>query len=887
MQAVEVHFASLHLLLQSISRRLSTWLVGGFHLFVICIPFIDDFRRPSATVRFLTVQKVVPIIGALCIPGSSRQALTLTGCVDLAMHDIVWLCLVYGIYPKTSDLWAVRLLTKLAASRTGFAALWIYLIGLVLTKGAILYRIFQLGGYLRTKYTIATIMVRRTLNDNLEWLQRKRTTLGQGTQSLAIELCRQGLIHAVITGLLKLLVNSTFKLLYVSVLSCQAAWWIFSIKSGRLKHIEWNARATPLQRWNDEAPALKCVPLGTPHYVYTELPNDEKTIRLLLLHPRSHTGLIRTSLIRSTIDDAPRFVAVSYTWGSSERPATILVDGKAFKITSNAFNLLRDLSSPVFPQILWIDSICIDQSSVTEKTHQVQLMSAIYRRAFQVTVWLNHPFITESDSTEAKYQAAIDATHAYDLVYKLSLLEMLSLPRAAGLNLAMSPGGITRKMRPLTRLMQNPWFERIWVVQEVVLARTIRVVYAGVEMDWDALVTGLVLLLSKHELASLSLIHEDPEGELLTLMGVEKMSCLGVMSIFKTKHAKEGLINVGDALQTSGSFKATDLRDHVFGLTGLCEKDTDGWMTADYTLESRDVFMRASLRLIQDEGYVRAISVAGVGFHSDTTPGIGDLPSWVPDWSRKKLNPLSDPTTEAPYVAGGNPGRATRHWHCGPRLYLFGHVFDEVAHLCPVLKPSIGTDQGINKFEALQEVLYSIIGTLFVMRLSPLVDEVYPYPDSPVPHFEAFWRVLIGDRTTDTRPAPQSLGRSCIRWIRALQDLVDQYETLAGLGDGVETSSDMVQNYLAGMEFEKCLKFIGGGRRVAITKKGYIGLFPPLTDVGDAVCVVEGAPAPFALRPVDSREPRRYRLVGETFLLGIMDGEALPSAELLSILPIV
>ena len=214
---------------------------------------------------------------------------------------------------------------------------------------------------------------------------------------------------------------------------------------GSLKHIEWDKKAIALER----------VSPGTPQYVYTPLPNDGRTIRLLLLHSRSPKGQVQSSLIRVTIDTAPRFEAVSYTWGSSEKPTTILLDGMAFKVTANAFNLLRGISSYVLPRILWIDSICIDQSSVIEKTYQVQLMSAIYQRAFQVIVWLNHPFVAETDSPHVQYQAAVDAAHAYDLVYELSLLQTLSLPRAAHLMLSMGTNGVLRKMGSLARMIQN------------------------------------------------------------------------------------------------------------------------------------------------------------------------------------------------------------------------------------------------------------------------------------------------------------------------------------------------------------------------------------------------------------------------------------------------
>ncbi|KAE9377520.1 hypothetical protein N431DRAFT_434742, partial [Stipitochalara longipes BDJ] len=133
-------------------------------------------------------------------------------------------------------------------------------------------------------------------------------------------------------------------------------------------------------------------------------------------------------------------------------------------------------------------------------------------------------------------------------------------------------------------------------------------------------------------------------------------------------------------------------------------------------------------------------------------------------------------------------------------------------------------------------------------------------------------------------PAPLSLCHTCFVWLRAMQNIysINSTEAEKAYSDGIDTQSDLVQDHLAGMEYGKLVKVVGSGRRVAITKKGYVGLFPPLTEIGDAVCVVEGAPAPFTLRKVDSQEPLRYRLVGENFVLGIMDGEALPPPDLLS-----
>jgi hypothetical protein len=50
-------------------------------------------------------------------------------------------------------------------------------------------------------------------------------------------------------------------------------------------------------------------------------------------------------------------------------------------VTANAYNVLRDLSSYLLSRLLWIDSICIDQDNIPEKTAQVKLIGQIYSRA--------------------------------------------------------------------------------------------------------------------------------------------------------------------------------------------------------------------------------------------------------------------------------------------------------------------------------------------------------------------------------------------------------------------------------------------------------------------------------------------------------------------------
>jgi hypothetical protein len=56
-----------------------------------------------------------------------------------------------------------------------------------------------------------------------------------------------------------------------------------------------------------------------------------------------------------------------------------------------------------------------------------------------------------------------------------------------------------------------------------------------------------------------------------------------------------------------------------------------------------------------------------------------------------------------------------------------------------------------------------------------------------------------------------------------------------------------------------------------VSQQGYIGLAPTHAKEGDLVAILFSAVQPFVLR----RRGRRYELVGEAYVYGIMDGEFL------------
>ena len=73
--------------------------------------------------------------------------------------------------------------------------------------------------------------------------------------------------------------------------------------------------------------------------------------------------------------------------------------------------------------------------------------------------------------------------------------------------------------------------------------------------------------------------------------------------------------------------------------------------------------------------------------------------------------------------------------------------------------------------------------------------------------------------------------------------------------------------------FYAALVSAAAGRRFCVTACGSIGLVPEETALGDVVCLLLGGAMPFIMRWTGEC----WALVGEAYIHGIMDGEALPA----------
>lgn len=100
------------------------------------------------------------------------------------------------------------------------------------------------------------------------------------------------------------------------------------------------------------------------------------------------------------------------------------------------------------------------------------------------------------------------------------------------------------------------------------------------------------------------------------------------------------------------------------------------------------------------------------------------------------------------------------------------------------------------------------------------------------------------------------------------------------MSDGVQTAFDL----LGAAKFCGEIDAKARGRKPFVTKKGHLGLELDHVEPGDAVAVLIGYQVPFVLR---KSVGGRYKIVGEAYVDGIMDGEAVVGKEFVGVLELI
>ncbi|KAK0613717.1 heterokaryon incompatibility, partial [Immersiella caudata] len=160
----------------------------------------------------------------------------------------------------------------------------------------------------------------------------------------------------------------------------------------------------------------------------------------------------------------PEYVALSYTWRASRPEDEVLheitfSDRYRKKITRNlllAMRMLRHLGHLT----VWIDQLSINQEDLGERGEQVRSMAQIYSRASKVVIYLGE----ENETSLAALKCLPEA---------LRFIQQCREAEAEGRDPKLIPGLRLGRdaLEAWMGIYDYPWFKRVWVVQETLLAK--------------------------------------------------------------------------------------------------------------------------------------------------------------------------------------------------------------------------------------------------------------------------------------------------------------------------------------------------------------------------------------------------------------------------------
>ncbi|KAK3342926.1 heterokaryon incompatibility protein-domain-containing protein, partial [Neurospora tetraspora] len=315
---------------------------------------------------------------------------------------------------------------------------------------------------------------------------------------------------------------------------------------------------------------LVCVDNKRPKQVenlYYNFPISRSHIRLLQLLPHENEdAAIHCRLFCTALDSKGTrpYEALSYVWGSEDKPCSIFINGCNLAVGKNLYAALLHLRDHSIQRTIWIDAICINQGDKEEKGHQVQSMAKIYAKASRVVVWLGEK---AAGSDQALEEIRIAAEEEIRIAAELSTRR---LDNKAG----------------ILTLLQRPWFRRIWVLQEVAAARHILIKCGSAEIDGFAFCSGLNALKLFNELRA------DLRAQILSVTYLIRGA------IFRPKYATNQSDNfslnirpLGELIEMYHTREATNRRDKVYALLGMSsDNPTAAGLFADYEISWKELF---------------------------------------------------------------------------------------------------------------------------------------------------------------------------------------------------------------------------------------------------------------------------------------------------------
>jgi len=590
------------------------------------------------------------------------------------------------------------------------------------------------------------------------------------------------------------------------------------------------------------------------------------------------------------------YAALSYVWGDAEKTSTIMINNRTIEVTQNLEKALREFSKQAefnHGFHLWVDAICINQNDRKERERQIRRMRDIYGNSWMVVGWLGE----EHDRSSSAIQ----------LVRDLAALGQHSCGEKVEAALSAEMGYLGGGCwLALQELMERPYWDRLWIIQEIVMGAWSTWLRCGsTYIEWESFCAGVVFLQEHLWLVKDDVLWKEiqtlnsPRGMGWTITSLHLVyHDLAVLSRLSEEGSNEYL-SFGRLLDLASNTECTDPRDKVYSIAALIDPHIAQYLTPDYSQTTSEVYTTAAKAFIQGYQNLEPLREANPW-------GPNKTPSWVADWQygprdrwSRVESPLWGPewlvrqsTIGAPYITYC-ASKGTRHdatFLDDPRLLqCTGFIVDSISGLSAY---AIGYFKWSQNSVIQSAQWHSVYGN---------------HEDTA----RALYRTLISDRvsgmqraserhaaifhlpSTFEKASKQFEDRSW-RWLAAQELYYFRWEEFRRVNRNFMFGNVPFDQFFTDdippdaserdlVELYSCAERSSKNRRLMTTSNGYMGWAPDNANGsrnarvkdGDLIAIIFGCSTPIVIRPYR----RYYRVLGEAYVQGLMDGEAIGALE--------
>lgn len=589
------------------------------------------------------------------------------------------------------------------------------------------------------------------------------------------------------------------------------------------------------------------------------------------LFPGNSDEAIRCSIRIVSLDGNEEYEALSYVWGDSAAQEEIDVSGQIVSVTQNLHAAMKRLRHPVRGRTIWIDQLCIDQSDNLERSSQVAMMRDIYRRCSCCIIWLG----------ELNDVASKDASAVFSFLKEVAAVATTPYMGLPTLFRDNPDGEAARTAFAAFAMYGNPWWSRIWTVQEAMIPHNAVLVWGHLSVS-----RADIMATSRHLRSDLMHAHFPDTFKAKRVQYYEMLRrMLYPVHGFIHSSTHDGPL---DLLMRWRHRDASNSRDKVYALMGLLPDDVlPSARTYDYEAPPSLLFANVTFDLISLENGLRPFLGS-----SEMPHRTSNLPTWAIDFAntnrlgRRQLKWWNHSHRYRQFSAGGPKSLQASLLNEGRTLSLTGSFIDivevcsevyEVPDNVPITSSKLcdTTNHWSKLLEQWRkshgfQMLYRTGETWEVARLRTILGDLimaeYPVERVKLAHIKSLihlWDAPHGNT----------------------QGMLDEYESGSGPNrrlfmidsEYMCVGPPVTKDKAYGTLYESVCGMVPN-QAFFITKKGYIGVGPPDTRPGDQVWILYGGQVPFMLRETKEAnaidEVQQLKLIGDTYTHGIMDGQA-------------